>query len=232
MPSAAFFRLLKFPLPLLSDDNEITMQQNNGLRSLLKALDLDEACEQLLEITETSKIEQLTDVQQVYELISHIGQLFDVSAKAEEIRESLAERINIIIHKLKFIAEDQRPRVALLRNGNELVRDNYLYTLVKTAGGRIYEPNTADNEASADLLIFLAEGMYQLLGELPVIVDQPIWKESDAIKKNKVFLIESNNHLQGNLLQIADDIELLAEIIYPQYFVYGENGESWMKFEL
>ncbi|GAA4791254.1 hypothetical protein GCM10023231_18950 [Olivibacter ginsenosidimutans] len=204
------------------------MQQDNGLRSLLEALDLDEACEQLLEIAETNKVEQLTDIQQVFDLISDIGRLFDVSAKAETLRENMEERIHIVIHKLKFIATDQRPRVALIQNGHNLLRNHYLDTLIKTAGGRIVNPDEAD----AGLLIFLAEGMYQLLGELPVLLDQPQWKTSAAVEKNNVFLVEHSQHLQGNLLHAADDVELLAQLLYPQYFVFSESGASWMKFEL
>lgn len=208
------------------------MQDNNGLDSLLEALGLDEACGQLLDTAEAAKVEQLSNIQQVYELISHIGRLFDVSAKAEVLRENLEERINIIIHKLKFIAADQRPLVALLQHGDQRLNNSYINTLVETAGGRVYVPDAAAQERSAGLLIFLSEGMYQLLGELPVLLDQPQWKNSEAVEKNKVFIVESSRHLQGNLLQVADDVELLAEILYPQYFVFSESGESWLKFEL
>jgi len=208
------------------------MQNTDRFVPLLKALGLDAACAQLLEVEEVIDVEQITAIQQVYHFIDHIGQLFDVAAKADELRENLEERINIIIHKLKFIDEQQRPIVALVNEEGTLAHNNYLHTLVKTAGGRIYREGAIDQQENASTLIFFADGMYHMLGDLPQLLDQPAWKDSDAVKHNKVFLVEHTQHLSGNLLQLADDIELLAELIYPQYFVFSESGEGWMKFEL
>jgi len=208
------------------------MQNTDGFVPLLKALDLDAACAQLLEVEEASDLEQITDIGQVFELINHIGRLFDVSPQAASLRETFEERINIIIHKLKFIDQQQRPFVALIHEDGSLANHNYLHTLIRTAGGRVYQANEPDVQESAGTLIFLADGMYHMLGGLPQLLDQPVWKDSDAVKHNQVFLVEHTQQLNGNLLQVADDIELLAELIYPQYFVFSESGEGWMKFEL
>jgi hypothetical protein len=34
----------------------------------------------------------------------------------------------------------------------------------------------------------------------------------------------------GGSLDIVDKAELLAEIIYPKQFIFGYEGESWIKF--
>lgn len=204
------------------------------LTPIIEALGLDQACTQLLDKNEEINVEELGDIQAIYTLIVRVGEALDVQERAVALVEDLEERISIVIHKLKFIASDQRPKV-LPMGDNELdqvIEDPYLRLLIETAGGRAYKPLLGDDNPG--LLLFLAkeQSMYQLLGKLPAILAQEEWKHSDAVKQNKVFLIDGQKKLRGNLMHLAEDIELLAEIIFPQYFVFGEQGESWMKFEL
>lgn len=204
------------------------------LMPVIRALGLDEACAQLLDKNEEIDVDSLNDVQAIYTLITRVGAALDVQEQAERFMGALEERINIVVHKLKFIEGSQRPKV-LLAYDNELqqaIEDPYLRLLVETAGGRAYKPMLGDENPGLILVLAEKKNMYQLLGGLPDVLAQDEWKHTDAVKQNKVFLVDGQKKLTGNLVQIADDIELLAEIIFPQYFVFGEQGESWMKFEL
>jgi iron complex transport system substrate-binding protein len=218
----------------LFPSKKVMQNREAVLTPLINALDLDEACVKLLETNEEIDPIEISNIAQAYQLIADVGKALDVPHKAEALVDALEERINIVIHKLKFIEDGQKPKVLLLENNSLEDADErgYRRSLIEAAGGKPYKQELGD--VNPGLIIFLAKekGMYQLLGELPVILEQAEWKNTDAVKNNKIFLVDGIKHLQGNLLQIADDVELLAEILYPQYFVYGGSGESWLKFEL
>lgn len=201
---------------------------------LINAFGLDEACVKLLEKNEEIDPLGIISTEQVYQFITDVGQALDVTETAQTLVEDLQERINIVIHKLKFIEEGQKMKVLLVDStfADEDDEKGYRRSLIEAAGGKSFKPELGDNNPG--LIIFLTKegGMYQLLGELPLMLKQGEWKNTDAVKNNKIFLVDGAKRLQGNLMQIADDVELLAEILYPQYFVYGGSGESWLKFEL
>jgi len=210
------------------------MYSNAEILNLLRALSVsetpfDEEKHQHLIIP---TLENITDV---YQQIRTVAEAFDAVERAEELIENLEERINIVIHKLKFIPQEQKQEVLLV---NRLVPFEYggsAYTdiLIRTAGGK--PPLTKpDGKIDAEVLIILArdKSLPHLLGELPMVFELPEWKDVPAVKNNQVFLVDGTLRLQHHYAQIADDIELLAEILYPQYFVFGENGESWIKFEM
>lgn len=202
------------------------------LSTVVKALGLDEASVKLLE-EDINLTQQLHHIDQIYERISYIGTSLNVSREAEKLIEELAESINIVVHKLKFIADNQRPAVKVVAEStldNEL--EAYINTIIRTAGGRVY--NEGLDTKGPELFIFLAQNrsMFQLLGEIPGFLADEEWENTPAIKENKVFLIDGDKFLRASLPEAADDVELLAEILYPQYFVFGGEGESWMKFEL
>lgn len=212
----------------------MTQNKEAVLTPLIKALGLDEACTKLVAANEEINSLDITKIEQVYELITAIGTALDVPENATTLVEDIEERVNIVVHKLKFIEEGQKLKVLLVGDALSEEDDNkeYFRSLIETAGGKSYKTELGD--INPGLIIFLAKrkSIYQLLGELPAILEQSEWKNTEAVKNNKVFLVDATKHLQGNIIQVADDVELLAEILYPQYFVFGGSGESWLKFEL
>ncbi|MEH6307903.1 hypothetical protein RYH73_19770 [Olivibacter sp. CPCC 100613] len=209
------------------------MQDNmSRVATVVKALGLDEACVKLLEGTPILT-QKLQHVEQIYASITSIGSTLNVSPQAEELIEALTERINIVVHKLKFIPDNQRPSVQVV---TESVQEDgsaaYMDMIIKTAGGRAYRGEVA--EGGPDVLVFPArnKSMFQLLGEIPALLADAEWERVPAIQQNKIYLIDGEKHLLENLSDVANDVELMAEVLYPQYFIYGGEGESWMKFEL
>ncbi|QNL50424.1 hypothetical protein H8S90_02025 [Olivibacter sp. SDN3] len=215
---------------------EFIMQQainNKTLVSVVKALELDEACVQLLEKYDLG-IDSIKTLSGVYDFILKVGDILNVTERASSLKESFEERINIVVHKLKFIDEDQRPRVGIIDNisSADVVQDAYLDSLVRTAGGKVPMEGGVDLEPELLLVISKEKPIHELLFDLPSLLEQPMWKETAAVKNNKVFLLDGSKGLTKDVSKVADDVELLAEIMYPNYFIFGGDGESWMKFEL
>ncbi|SEN63421.1 iron complex transport system substrate-binding protein [bacterium A37T11] len=146
------------------------------------------------------------------------------------MQTDVEERLDIIRHKLKFIEAAQRPKVRLLRSlfPQVLLDDSSLQEIVEWAGGR------PSQVAEADLLIIVTtEPMNQLLGILPDQLKQPEWINTPAVQNNRVYVVDGQHFLpSGSDDGMAEDAELLAEIINPTQFIYGYNGDGWMQFDL
>ncbi len=146
------------------------------------------------------------------------------------MQTDVEERLDIIRHKLKFIAAAQRPKVALLRSlfPEVLLDDPSLQEIVGWAGGRFSETDEAEL-----LVVVTTEPLHQLLGILPDQLMQPEWSDAPAVKNNRVYVVDGQRFLpatgEGS---VAEDTELLAEIINPTQFIYGYNGEGWIQFDL
>ncbi|MFB5945193.1 hypothetical protein [Albibacterium profundi] len=152
------------------------------------------------------------------------------------IPADLEERINIVIHKLKFIAEDQKPRVLVMTavNSPEYEMNERLSGLLRMAGARVYDAQVGDGSGkfNPDLILVLADHFEHLFGDLAVLLSLDEWKETNAVKNNRIYLVDRESNLSDDESQLADDLELLAEIIYPQYLTYGGNGDKWIQFDV
>jgi len=152
------------------------------------------------------------------------------------IPADLEERINIIIHKLKFISEDQKPAVLVMTSVNppEYEMNDRLHNILRMAGARVYDTQTSNGGEvfNPDLIIILADQFEKLFGDLGVLLSLEEWKQTNAVKNNRIYLVDEENNLSDDDSMLADDLELLAEIIYPQYLTYGGNGDKWVQFDV
>jgi len=157
-------------------------------------------------------------------------------SEAANIVADLEERLNIITHKLKFINEDQKPSVLVLSDVNPPVfeRNEYLDDLIKIAGGRVYDSQITDGEKvfNPDVLLVVSDRMEAIFSDVAVILSLDEWKNTNAVKNNKVFLIDGQGLFLGYSANVAEEIEILAEILYPHYLTFGGNGDSWVQFEV
>ncbi len=205
-----------------------------SLRSILPALGLDTACLPLLEEAlghETLLRAHTPDA--IYAAIRAIGDTLHVAAQADQLVEDLEERINIITHKLKFIADDSKPRVLFLADVApvQLIHNAYLETVARAAGG--VPVSVLTEGAAANIIIVISKrSARQLLAEFPAVLATPQWAQTAAVKNGDVFIIHHPSHLREPGALIADDIEILAEIFHPKQFFFGRDEDAWMKFEV
>lgn len=203
-----------------------------SLHSILEALEIDAACLSLLEHTsEYHDFIHADTPESIYRAIRTIGSILDTPQRADQLAENLEERINIISHKLKFIADENKPKVTFFRDVSPTVmaEDGYLANLVQIAGG-IHQTGVSAEESNPDLLIIFNEKpISQLLTGLPRALSS--WSQTDAVANNRIYIIHHPGYLRQPSALVADDTEILAEIFYPKYFVFGRNEDVWMNFE-
>ncbi|GGC40438.1 hypothetical protein GCM10011386_35600 [Parapedobacter defluvii] len=203
-----------------------------SLHSILEALSLDAACLSLLEQTPEYQYFIHSDTPEaIYGAIRTIGGILNAQPQADQLVEDLEERINIISHKLKFIAEENKPKVAFFQDVFPLTaaENGYLANLIRIAGG-IYQTRMIPHESSSDvLIIFNEKPISQLLTELPQVLST--WSQIPAVANNQIYIVHHPGYLRQPSALIADEAEILAEIFYPKYFVFGRDEDVWMKFE-
>ncbi len=209
--------------------------QRLSLRSVLDALGLDAAC---LPLLEEARLDDTTNKgyapENVYAAIRTIGAILNVQQRADQLADDLQERIDIITHKLKFITAENKPHVLLLNDTTPLEADaaGYLGELVRLAGGILHTCGASGADREPDILITVNDKpMPQLLAELPEMLAEPQWSGIPAVTNNRIYIMHHRDHLRHPGAQIADDAEMLAEIIHPKHFFFGRDEDAWMKFD-
>ena len=145
-----------------------------------------------------------------------------------ELAEELQERIDLIKHKLKFI--EQKPNVACVTQLEPLTfaGDN-LAQLLSIAGG---ENSTLD--ANPDIIIVMPDdyAIEQTIKEIGTLMQLPNFVDLKAVKNNRLYIADGSQDVTTNQQASVEQLENLAEMINPKQFIFGNEGESWVKFSL
>ena len=179
----------------------------------------------------------------IFAEISQIATRLGVQARGEVLLEDLQERIDLIRHKLKFL--EQKPRVACIEWLSPLmVAGNWTPEMVAIAGGDPVLAESGKHSPSIDfeqlkaadpeVIIIMPCGfsIERTLQEIGLLLSAPNWNELPAVKTNRVFIADGNHYFNRSGPRIVDSIEILAEIINPKQFIFGYEGEGWVKFEM
>lgn len=202
------------------------------LSQIVKSLNLPESLTSKME----DSCEPVESKEELFQLIQRVGIEGGKVEEAADMVADLEERINLIGHKLKFINEDQKPAVLVLTAVNPPVfeRNEYLEEVLRIVGSKVYDAQITGGEKvfNPDVVLIVSDQMGSLFSDVAVLLSLEEWKNTNAVKKNRIYLIDGKEQFRGYSSRIADDIEVLAEIIYPQYLTFGGNGESWVQFEV
>jgi iron complex transport system substrate-binding protein len=173
--------------------------------------------------------------EELFSFIRMVGKEGNKEREAEDLIFDLEERIDIVRHKLKFIEDSKKPSVLILSEVIPPVFEtsDYLTHLITTAGGKVHDMETAEEKPfNPDVILVLSEQMERLFGGLANLLMLEEWQNTNAVKSNRIFLMDGGVNLQEFNLNLASDVEILAEIFYPQYLTFGGKGESWLQFEI
>ena len=136
----------------------------------------------------------------------------------ETLREDLQERVDIILHKIKFM--DKVPVCCL---DKENIPNPVLDVLIEAAGGEIKQ-----DPMEAKVLIYhqTQVSMLELMGFVPALLEN----EWPAVEFNRVYLMEDTSAFLSDPESFVASLEDMAEILYPGYFVFGNEGKTWTGF--
>jgi iron complex transport system substrate-binding protein len=148
-----------------------------------------------------------------------------------ELSEQLQERVDIIRHKLKFI--EQKPAVACISQLEPLtLATSTVNEWVSIAGGAAI---TGDlHEQNPDIIILMLTGktVEETIKEVNTLLQIPGFTDLKAVKNNRLYLTDGDTYFKTTDTGMVDSIEILAEIINPKQFIFGYEGEGWIRFEV
>lgn len=136
------------------------------------------------------------------------------------LREELHERVAIVSHKIKFM--DKVP-VICLTTANEV--QPALNHLIELAGGELV-PLALD--AKVVIYFEYQTAIASLLGNV-VDAISPQWP---AVTYNHVYVIDDSLVLAKEPADLVRSLEDIAEMLHPGFFVFGNEGKSWINFSL
>ncbi|MFD2286354.1 hypothetical protein GJU39_00335 [Pedobacter petrophilus] len=134
------------------------------------------------------------------------------------IREDLQERLDIVEHKIKFM--DKVP-VALLDASNT---PGYLLSEEITFAGGMLETDIL----SAVFIIYYQPG--KTLTDLMREVPSALGEDWQAVKNNRVILLNDDTTRERTAENVVSLIEDLAEMLHPGSFIFGHEGDKWIRF--
>ncbi len=162
------------------------------------------------------------------ELHFYTALLAEKQEQAPEEAEYLDEEINILIHKLKFIPQEQRPSVLIVQQSTGFmpVFNQKLADIIQIAGGKLL----AEKFDNPGILIVVQESE-SLYGEIGILLEDDLLSRTTAVVDNQIFIVQKSD------LGVYDDdfladVEICAEIVQPKYFIYGRQGQDWVKFDI
>ena len=136
----------------------------------------------------------------------------------EVLNEMLQERVDLVQHKIKFM---EKVSVACLDTENHLNCD--LEGVINDAGGILQ----ADmNQARVIIYVEQGASMLGMMGVVPSLLQ----KEWPAVEYNRVYLFEDATAAFSDPQSLVDAFEDIAEMLYPGYFIFGNEGKTWMSF--
>ena len=133
------------------------------------------------------------------------------------LREELQERLDIVEHKIKFI--DKVPVCFLNTDGQPHVE----IAAIAELGGAIVTLEPME----AVYVIFYEQGrlLDDLMRKAPVLLGED-WP---AVKFSRVCLMADDYRLSRaeDAVALVEDI---AEMIHPGHFIFGHEGDKWIRF--
>ncbi len=115
----------------------------------------------------------------------------------------------------------EKVHVICLNSKNEL--NTRLKNLVEAAGGVMQI-----DPLEAQVLIYeeAGKGMLELMGIVPGMLQ----KEWPSVTYNRVYLLDDQEVSSTDPQVLVAAMEDLAELMYPGYFVFGNEGRTWTAF--
>ena len=225
----------------LQPDVVITQAQCEVCAVSLK--EVEQALENLLRKDARIVSLELGSLDDIFKNIIQVADALNAHEKGHELVESLQERVDIIRHKLKFI--DKKPTAACIEWLEPLmVSGNWIPEMVTIAGGQAvlaeagkHSPYVDWNDVrlqDPEIIVVMPCGfsIERTLKEMDLLLQLPGFEQLQAVKNNQLYIADGNQYFNRPGPRIVDSIEILAEIINPKQFIFGFEGEGWIRFSV
>ncbi len=160
--------------------------------------------------------------------------------RGREVVGRLRQRVNAISDTANRLPS--RPTVACIEWLDPLMAaGNWMPELVGLAGGinlfgaagkhspwMTWEQLTA---ADPDVIVLLPCGfdMARTRRDLSVLTGHPEWPRLQAVSSGRAFVADGNQFFNRPGPRLVESLEILAELLHPETFVFGHEGIGWQR---
>jgi len=173
--------------------------------------------------------------------IHHVAEACNVKPKGEEVVRSLQDRMTAITAKAK--EDHSRPRLACIEWQEPLMAaGNWVPELVDMANavnlfgsaGRHSPWMTWEElaESDPDVIVVTPCGfdLNRTRQEMYWLTDRPDWPKLRAVASDQVYLADGNQYMNRPGPRIVESLEILAEILHPDFFPPHLEGTAWQRW--
>jgi iron complex transport system substrate-binding protein len=179
-------------------------------------------------------------VADIWKDVQMIAEALGVAERGRKLLWRLKNRVVDVIQKTCLMKN--RPAVACLEWLDPLMAaGNWMPEVVDLAGGRdplgvagvpsrwLTWEALAKSNPDVILLMPCGFGLERARREAAVLENHPAWRKLRAVKTKNVFAADGNHFFNRPGPRMADSIEILAEILHPKMFSFGQENRSWAR---
>ena len=179
-------------------------------------------------------------LEDVWKDILRVAEALGVSRRGQELVLRLRSRMTAIEERAQSLP--RRRSVACIEWIDPLMASgNWMPELVKMAGGHNlfgeagqHSPRLEWLEVEAadpEVILILPCGfdIARTRKEVPVLARKFGWKNLRAVQEGHVYLLDGNQYFNRPGPRLAESLEILAEVIYPEAFPFGHEGTGWQR---
>jgi iron complex transport system substrate-binding protein len=177
----------------------------------------------------------------VWSDVERVANVFSIDSR--QLIEDLEARVKICQQKTQALQETAHPTVACLEWTEPLMlAGNWIPEMVTLVGGQplAVVPGQASPKlawesfvaANPGIIIFMPCGfdLNRTRQEAKLLAQRPEWQQLNAVKTGRVYITDGNAYFNRPSPRLADSVEILAEILHPEFFRYGYEGTGWERF--
>ena len=138
----------------------------------------------------------------------------------------------------------QRPQVACIEWTDPLMAaGNWVPELVDCAGGENLLGQRGEHSpwlewdrllaVAPEVLIFMPCGfdLVQTAEAVQELAQNPQWRSLSAVQSGQIFVTDGNQYFNRPGPRLVDSVEILAEILHPQFCQWGYEGQGWNRWD-
>jgi len=175
---------------------------------------------------------------EVWADLERVATVLDVPYKP--VLQKLQTKIQKIVCQTEILPDDQRPTVIALEWVDPLMgAGNWIPELVEMAGGKPLLGTKGEHspyltweslfQTDPEIIIIMPCGfdLERTAQECQVLQKHPEWNSLSAVRQGKVYITDGNAYFNRPGPRLVDSLEILAEIIHPEYFCSNYQGKAW-----
>jgi iron complex transport system substrate-binding protein len=176
----------------------------------------------------------------VWEDIRRVADALSVSERGAALVQRLQQRMAAIAEKARTLRE--RPTVACIEWIEPLMASgNWMPELVEMAGGVNFFGESGKHapwmtweqlrDRNPDVIVVLPCGfdIQRTQQEMLHLTNKPEWPRLRAVREGRVFLTDGNQFFNRPGPRLVESLEILAEILHPEAFRFGQEGKGWQR---